>query len=52
MEFHQNKADYYVDVDLWTSGGIYLPVIIALPGGGFTLTGMNHPDAVCAVASI
>ena len=92
MEFHQrNESDYYVDGDWWTSGGIYAPVITALPGGGyayvparpyidenddppygsdwasvftrintqasllvvsgitgggFTLTGMNHPDAV------
>jgi hypothetical protein len=88
-----NAVDYYVDGDWWTLDGIYVPVITALPvggyayvparpwidsnddppygsdwaavfarintnpqgdylsvgnitGGGFTLTGMNHPDAV------
>jgi hypothetical protein len=86
-----SEADYYLDGDWWTSGGIYAPVITALPvgghayvparpwidenddppygsdwaavfarintqayhlvvgditGGGFTVTGMNHPDAV------
>ena len=86
-----NADDYYVDGDWWTDGGKYLPVITALPGGGyayvparpwidenddppygsdwaavfarinsqaeqlvvgdilgggFTVTGMNHPDAV------
>jgi hypothetical protein len=41
-----NEADYFVAGDWWTLEGIYAPVITALPGGGFTLTGMNHPDAV------
>jgi hypothetical protein len=83
----ENAADYYLDGDWWTSGGIYAPVITVgvgafvparpwidaddnaygsdwaavfarintklpllkvgdISGGGFTLSGMNHPDAV------